>query len=71
MGNVIIFVAVAVLTVVVIGYTLALAKKPAEVAKRGGMIAGIAAVVLIILGLYLGLVWAPTERMMGDSYRIM
>jgi heme exporter protein C len=71
MGNVIIFVVIAVLTVLVIGYTLSLAKKPAEVAKRGGMIAGIAAVVLIVLGLYLGLIWAPTERMMGDSYRIM
>ena len=71
MGNVIIFVAVAVLTVVVISYTLALAKKPAEAAKRGAVIAGVVAAVLIVLGLYLGLVWAPTERMMGDSYRIM
>ena len=71
MGNIIILVAVAVLAVLVIAYTLALANKPVEAARRAGMIAGIAAVVLILFGLYLGLVWAPTERMMGDSYRIM
>ncbi len=71
MGNIIIFLVVALLTVLVLAYTLSLANKSVEAAKRGGMIAGVAAVVLILVGLYLGLVWAPTERMMGDSYRIM
>jgi len=62
---------IAVLTVLVIGYALRLARKPVEEVKRAALIAGISAIVLILVGLYLGLVWAPTERMMGDSYRIM
>jgi len=62
---------IVVFTVLVIGYALRLATKPVEEVKRAALIAGVSAVVLILVGLYLGLVWAPTERMMGDSYRIM
>jgi heme exporter protein C len=62
---------VAVVVLLVIAYGLRLAKMPAASARRGGTIAGIAALVLLALGLYLGLVWAPAERIMGDVYRIM
>ncbi|UCF21713.1 MAG: cytochrome c biogenesis protein CcsA [Gemmatimonadota bacterium] len=39
--------------------------------RRAGTMAGVGALVLLALGLYLGLVWAPAERLMGDVYRIM
>lgn len=39
--------------------------------ERNGRFAGIAAVPLLATGLYLGLVWAPPDRMMGDVQRIM
>ncbi len=64
---------VVVLTIAValLGWVLSLAKKPDSAARRGGTIAGIAALVLLAVGLYLGLFWAPAERLMGDVYRIM
>ncbi len=71
LGNIILFVVVAAIVVFTIGYGLSLAKMTSEQARRSGTLFGIAALVLIGLGLYLGLIWAPTERVMGDSYRIM
>jgi len=70
-GGILLALVVAVIVVLVIVYGLRLAKMPAGWARRGGTIAGIAALVLLALGLYLGLVWAPSERIMGDVYRIM
>jgi heme exporter protein C len=69
--NIILFVVVAAIVVGVMYYAFALARMPASKARRAGTIAGIAAAVLLGLGLYLGLVWAPPERLMGDVYRIM
>jgi heme exporter protein C len=40
-------------------------------ADRIGKWCAIAALILLVIGLYLGLVWAPSERLMGDVYRIM
>ena len=40
-------------------------------AERIGKYCGLAALALLALGLYLGLYWAPAERIMGDVYRIM
>ena len=36
-----------------------------------GRLAGILAVPILAVGLYLGLVWAPTDAMMGDVQRVM
>ncbi len=71
LGNIILFVVVAAIVVGVLYFGSALVRMPAASAKRAGMIAGIATIVLLALGLYLGLVWAPAERLMGDVYRIM
>ena len=71
LGEIILFLVVAAIVVFTVGYGLALAKMTSERARRSGTMFGIAALVLLCLGLYLGLVWAPTERVMGDSYRIM
>ena len=67
----IIFLVVAAIAVGVIVYGLRLVKMSEDSARRVGTIAGVGAAVLLVLGLYLGLIWAPTERIMGDSYRIM
>jgi len=40
-------------------------------AERIGRYCGLAALALLAVGLYLGLYWAPAERIMGDVYRIM
>jgi heme exporter protein C len=71
LGNIILFVVVIALVVLTVGYSLRLAKMSGERARKSGTIFGIVAVVLLCLGLYLGLAWAPAERVMGDSYRIM
>jgi heme exporter protein C len=71
MGTVIIISVVTVLAVLVIGYAVTLAKRPANAVRKIATALGIAAVVLLAVGLYLGLVWAPSERVMGDVYRIM
>jgi heme exporter protein C len=71
MGRVIIILVVAVLVFLVVGYAISLAKRPADSVGRSAAALGIAAIVLLALGLYLGLVWAPSERIMGDVYRIM
>ena len=39
--------------------------------ERLGWLAGLVAVPLLILGLYLGLIWAPPDAMMGNVQRIM
>jgi heme exporter protein C len=39
--------------------------------ERWGLVAGVLALPLVLLGLYLGLVWAPPDVMMGDVQRIM
>jgi hypothetical protein len=39
--------------------------------ERLGWLAGLLAVPLLALGLYLGLVWAPPDAMMGNVQRIM
>lgn len=39
--------------------------------ERLGWLAGVMAVPLLALGLYLGLVWAPPDSMMGNVQRIM
>lgn len=39
--------------------------------ERWGRVAGIIAVPLVAIGLYLGLVWAPQDAMMGQVQRIM
>ncbi len=65
-GVVVLAIAIALLV-----YVLSLAKKPESAARRGGSIAGITALLLLAVGLYLGLFWAPPERLMGDVYRIM
>jgi heme exporter protein C len=36
-----------------------------------GRLAGILAIPILAVGLYLGLVWAPTDAMMGDVQRVM
>lgn len=71
LGKLIIFLVVTAITVFVMGFALGLVKMSVGSAKRAGKIAGIAALVLLALGLYLGIVWAPAERLMGDVYRIM
>lgn len=40
-------------------------------AERIGKYCGLLALALLALGIYLGLFWAPAERIMGDVYRIM
>lgn len=39
--------------------------------ERLGLVAGILAIPALAVGLYLGIVWAPTDRMMGTVQRIM
>ena len=41
------------------------------IADRIGKFAGLAGLVLLLIGLYLGLIWAPPDVLMGDVYRIM
>jgi heme exporter protein C len=69
--GVILIVVVTALAIALIVFALRLARMPEGAVRRAGTYVGIAALALIILGLYLGLIWAPTERVMGDSYRIM
>ena len=40
-------------------------------ADRVGKFCGFVALLLLAVGIYLGFFWAPTERLMGDVYRIM
>lgn len=54
-----------------LGFSLRLAKTPLDRALRVGTIAGIVALTLLAVGLVGGLFVAPTERIMGDVYRIM
>ncbi len=60
-----------VIAAIVVVQTIRLAKAPKEAALRLGTIVGIAALALLALGLIGGLFVAPTERIMGDVYRIM
>ncbi len=39
--------------------------------EKAGRLWGIAAIPVLIIGLYLGLFWAPPDVLMGDVYRIM
>jgi heme exporter protein C len=39
--------------------------------KSLGQVAGVAAVPVVAIGLYLGLVWAPPDAMMGNVQRVM
>jgi heme exporter protein C len=71
LGNIILFAVVAAIVVFVLLYGLRLVRMAESAAKRTGTILGIACAVLLAVGLYLGLVWAPTAEIMGDSYRIM
>ncbi len=69
--DIVIFVVVTAIVIFVVGYGLKLARMPEGSARRSGTIAGIVTLALLTLGLVLGLVWAPPERIMGDVYRIM
>ena len=71
LGRLILLAVVAAIAIGVLGYARALAGMPESKVRRTGMIAGIGALVLLALGLYMGLFWAPAERIMGDVYRIM
>src|SRR4029077_17036717 len=39
--------------------------------KSLGQVAGVVAVPVVAIGLYLGLVWAPPDAMMGNVQRVM
>ncbi len=69
--TIVLVVAVTGITLGVIGYSLSLARMPEASTRRWGTGIGIAALALLVLGFYLGLIWAPPERIMGDVYRIM
>jgi heme exporter protein C len=69
--NIIIFSAVAIITVGLLILSVRLTNMPEEKVRKLGTTTGIIALVLLALGLYLGLVWAPAELVMGDVYRIM
>jgi heme exporter protein C len=71
LGKIILYGVVVAIVAVVMGYGMRLAKAPKEAAIRVGTIAGIVGLVLLALGLFGGLFVAPTERIMGDVYRIM
>src|ERR671926_43552 len=53
--------------IVILLLTVAVILKPEPLGRYAGFLAA----PLLLLGCYLGLFWAPTERMMGDVQRIM
>jgi heme exporter protein C len=71
LGTVVLFVVVAAIVIFVLLYGMRLAGMSESTMKRAGMITGAVGLVTLAVGLYLGLVWAPTAEVMGDSYRIM
>ncbi|HEY5626140.1 MAG TPA: cytochrome c biogenesis protein CcsA [Dehalococcoidia bacterium] len=70
-GKIVMYGVVVAIVAVVLGYSLRLAKAPKSAALRAGTIVGVAGLVLLAFGLVGGLFVAPTERIMGDVYRIM
>jgi heme exporter protein C len=71
LGTVVLFIVVAAIVIFVLLYGMRLAGMSESTMKRAGMITGAVGLVTLAVGLYLGLVWAPTAEVMGDSYRIM
>ncbi len=70
-GRIVVYGSAFVIAGIVVIQTIRLAKAPKEKAMRLGTIVGIVALALLAVGLVLGMFVAPTERMMGDVYRIM
>lgn len=71
MGEILFVAVILAVVAFIIGYGLRLARMPQGTMRRAGSILGAVAVVGIVAGLYMGLFWAPTERVMGDVYRII
>jgi heme exporter protein C len=71
MGTILLIAVVAALAAGAVIFGFRLARLSEGTARRAGTALGIAGLILAALGLYLGLFWAPTERVMGDVYRII
>lgn len=71
MGEILLIAVILATVTFILVYGLRLARMREGTMRRAGTILGVIAVVGITAGLYLGLFWAPTERVMGDVYRII
>jgi heme exporter protein C len=71
LSAVILTVVLAAFVVFVLLFGMRLIRMSDGAAKRAGTIIGAVGLLMLAVGLYLGLVWAPTAEIMGDSYRIM